>query len=113
MNTKEKKLIAKYRGEFKLAGFKSLCFNLEDGRRVLSSNTIQVVLKMVKEGEQKERGTNLGKILSQKSLKPFVDKEKGIRHFEPIVFYDKGVKINGFEAKTLVDVCNIYLALEK
>ena len=110
---KEKKLIAKYRGEFELVGFKSLCFNLEDGRRVLSSNSIQVILKMVKEGEQKKRGTNLGRFLSQKSLKPFVDKEKGIRSFEPIVFYDRGVKINGFKASTLVDVGNIYLALEK
>jgi hypothetical protein len=109
----EKKLIAKYRGILDLAGFKLPCFVLEDGTRLLSSNSIQVVLKMVKEGEQKKRGTNLGKFLSQKSLKPFVDKEKGIRHFEPIVFYDGGVKINGFKATTLVDMGNIYLSLEK
>ncbi|CAG8690560.1 1014_t:CDS:2 [Ambispora leptoticha] len=85
----------------------------KDGTRLLASNSIQVVLKMVEEGEQKERGTNLSKFLGQKSLKPFVDKEKNDRTFEPVVFYDKGVKINGFKATTLVDVGNVYLALEK
>jgi hypothetical protein len=109
----EKKLIAKYAGTLEMLGHKLKCFNLEDGSRYFASNSIQVVLKMVREGEQKERGTNLGKFLNQKSLKPFVDKQKCIRTFEPTVFYYKGVKINGYEATTLVDVCNIYLALEK
>jgi len=113
-NMEEKKRIVKYRGEFELAGFKLTCFNLEDGTRYLSSNSIQLVLKMVDKDDKQERGPKLKYFLNQKSLKPFVDEAKGGgTFFEPDVLYDGGVKINGFKATTLPDICNIYRALEK
>ena len=68
----------KYRGELDLNGLKIPCYVLNDGTRVLSGRGLQEALKMVDTEEGKQTaGTRLSRYLSQKSLKPFVDKYIG------------------------------------
>src|SRR6185312_7842905 len=102
----------KHKGELDLAGYKIPCYVLEDETRILSSSRMQDVLRMVDDSKQR-RGTRLKEYLSQKSLKPFVDKERKGGRFDPIICYDGGVKINGFEATVLPDICYVYLEAKK
>src|SRR5256885_9806094 len=101
----------KYPGELDLAGFKLPCFVLEDGTRVLSGRGMANALKMVGEVEKgKEKpGNILKKYLGQKSLEPFIYKEKTPEHFEPIICYIGGTKTHGYEATLLVDICDAFL----
>lgn len=52
----------------------------------------------------------MSRFLSQKSLQPFIDKGKRVDHFVPIICYDQNkIKIHGYEATLLADICNVYL----
>jgi hypothetical protein len=104
MNTEIKE--AKYKGELDLAGNKIDCYILEDGERYLSSKGMQYALKIVEKESQKKRGPRLKYFLAQKSLEPFLYKGKERSHFEPTVFYYKGIKINGCKATLLPDLCD-------
>jgi hypothetical protein len=94
---------AKYKGELDLAGFKLPCYVLEDGTRVLSNLGMQDAFKMTDEDDKQKSGSRLGRHLSQKSLQPFIYKEKSPGHYDPFVFYYGNQKINGNEATRLVD----------
>jgi hypothetical protein len=112
MNDKIKKV--KYKSE-KLAGFDLPCYVLEDGTRVLSGRGMQDALKMVDEvdeGSQKS-GTRLKRYLSQKSLNLFIYKGKKADHYDPIICYERGQKIHGYEATRLVDFCDGILEARK
>lgn len=118
MNTKEKNIEirkVKYKGELDLVGFKLPCFVLKDGTRVLSSRGMQEALKIVDENDRWKWSANrLGEFLSQKSLQPFINKEKGVGNFQPIICYDENnVRIHGHEATKLVDVCKAVLEARK
>jgi P63C domain len=116
MNTKEKNTEirkVKHRGKLDLAGFKLPCFVLEDGTRVLSSNSVQLALKMVDKDDKKERGPRLRKNLSQKTLQPFINQGEKGGHFDPILCYDGKIKINAYKATVLPDICDIYLEARK
>lgn len=105
----------KNRGELILGGLVIPCYVLEDGTRVLSSRGMQDALKMVDKAEDSKQksGTRLARYLSQKSLKPFIFNNKSEDHFKPIICYDKGHKINGYEATVLVDICDGILEARK
>lgn len=100
-----------HEGEIKLGDFSIACYVLEDGRRVLSGRTMQSALKMVDEPADGSRasGGTLDRILKQKSLEPFIYKDREGVHFEPIDCYKGNTKINGFEATILVDICDAFL----
>ena len=103
-NTETEKRKVKYRGEVKLLGFKSPCYVLEDGTRVLSTRGMQIVLKMTDESDKNSSGSRLGENLSQKSLQPFINKEKWVGDFTPIICYDENdVEIHGYKATMLFD----------
>src|SRR5438128_2583613 len=99
----------KCEGELDLAGFKLPCYVLEDGMRVLSTMGVQLALKMVDENDRQKSGSRLDENLNQKSLQPFIVNEKRPDGFKPIPCYKGGIKINGYEATVLPDICNIYL----
>ncbi|WP_302430918.1 P63C domain-containing protein [uncultured Alistipes sp.] len=105
----------KYRGELNLAGMIIPCYVLDNGTRVISGRGMQEALKMVDEAEEGRQtaGTRLSRYLSQKSLNPFIYKDKGEDHFKPIVCNDGGSKINGYEATVLVDICDAFLEARK
>lgn len=100
-----------HEGEIKLGDFSIACYVLEDGRRVLSGRTMQSALKMVDEPADGSRssGSTLDRILKQKSLEPFIYKDREGVHFEPIDCYKGNTKINGFEATILIDICDSFL----
>jgi len=110
-NTNTEKRKIKYEGELNLAGFKIPCYVLEDGTRVLSGRGMQETLKMVDETDEGKQasGARLKRYLSQKSLEPFIYKGKKVGHFDPIICYKGDAKINGYEATTLVDICDGFL----
>lgn len=104
-----------YKGELNLNGLTISCYVLEDGRRVLSGRGMQDALKMVdevEEGKQKA-GTRLKRYLEQKSLKPFIFKDKNEDHFKPIICQNDGAKIHGYEATVLADICDAFLQARK
>jgi hypothetical protein len=100
-----------HEGEIKLGDFSIACYVLEDGRRVLSGRTMQSALKMVEESVDgsKASGATLDRYLKQKSLEPFIYKDREGGHFEPIDCYKGNSRINGFEATILVDICDAFL----
>lgn len=102
----------KYRGELKLADLSIPCYVLEDGTRILSGRGMQEALKMVDDNE-KTSGHRILRYLGQKSLKPFIFREKTSGHFEPLICYDGNRQINGYEATVLVDICDGILEARK
>lgn len=109
------KRIIKYEGELDLAGFKLSCCVLEDGTRGLSIRGTQEVLGIVdKNDKQKWSANRLGEFLGQKSLQPFIYKEKGVGNFELIVCYNKNdVKTHIHEATMLIDIADGILEARK
>lgn len=95
-------------GELDLCGFKIPCYVLENGTRILSGRGMQESLKMV-DDKKITAGTRLNRYLDQKSLKPFIYKDKEVDHFKPIECYLGKQKINGYEATVLADICDAFL----
>ena len=100
-----------HEGEIKLGDFSIPCYVLEDGKRVLSGRGMQSALKMVDETleNKKTSGARLDRYLNQKTLEPFIYKDKEVDHFSPIDCYKGNQKINGFEATILIDICDAFL----
>lgn len=111
--TKPQNIICK--GEIELGGSIIPCYVLNDGRRVLSTAAVQLALKMVGDDSEgkPQRGARLSRYLNQKSLSPFIYREKDPRHFEPIFCLDGGTKIKGYEATVLADICEAFLEARK
>ena len=100
----------KYRGELNLGGMVIPCYVLEDGTRVLSGRGMILSLKMVDDDKKDDlSGTRLARYLNQKTLNPFIYREKTPGHFDAIICNDGGAKINGYEATVLVDICDAFL----
>ncbi len=113
-NNLSKGLRVKWKGELDLAGFKLPCFVLEDGTRILSSRSMESALKMIGENGEQERGPRLRRYLEQKTLQPFLYRgNKEGAHFDPIICYDGGTEIRGYEATRLADFCDGMLEARK
>ena len=102
----------KYKGELNLAGFSIPCYVLGDGTRVLSGRGMQEALKMVDDND-KSSGHRIIRYLNQKTLNPFIFKDKEPGHYEPLICYDGNKQINGYEATVLVDICDGILEARK
>lgn len=91
------------------------CYILEDGTRILSGRGMQEALKMVEDMDdgKQNSGTRLQRYLTQKSLEPFIYKDKAQDHFNPIECYNGTQKINGYEATVLADICEAFLEARK
>ncbi|MNU15306.1 P63C domain protein [compost metagenome] len=100
-----------HEGELNLGGMIIPCYVLDDGTRVLSGRGMQEALNMVDDTEDSKQkaGTRLNRYLEQKSLQPFIYKDKEPDHFEPIECYRGEQKINGYEATVLADICEAFL----
>ena len=104
-----------HEGILNLGGISIPCYVLQDGTRVLSGRGMQEALKMVDETEDGKQtaGTRLNRYLNQKSLNPFIYKDKELDHFNPIICYKGTQKINGYEATILADICEAFLEARK
>lgn len=100
------------KGELHSGDFSIPCYVLEDGRRVLSGRGMQEALKMVDDNKTAS-GHRILRYLNQKSLNPFIFKDKEPGHFEPLICYDGGAQINGYEAVVLIDICDGILEARK
>lgn len=104
----------KYRGILNLNGIVIPCYVLNDGTRVLSGRGMQESLKMVDVcNGKKSSGQRLNRFMSQKTLYPFISKYLSSGHLTPIICYDGGKKINGYNAEALADICDIFLQARK
>jgi len=104
-----------HEGKINLGGFSIPCYVLKDGTRILSGRAMQETLKMVDEEENGKQtaGTRLARYLGQKSLQPFIYKDKTADHYVPTICYKGTHKINGYEATVLVDICDAFLEARK
>lgn len=102
-------------GVLDINGMKLPVYVLEDGTRIISGREMQRSLNMVdaEDDAVKTSGARLSRYLNQKSLQPFIYKEKEPGHFEPIIAYKGKAKINGYEATILVDICDAFLEARK
>lgn len=109
-----KRLIT-HEGQIDVGGFKLSCFVLEDETRVISGREMQRALRMVDEDEEAAQtaGTRLSRYLNQKTLKPFIYKDKNEGHYNPIACFKGDAKINGYEATVLVDICDAFMQARK
>ena len=99
-----------HEGKLNLVGFEIPCYVLGDGTRVLSGRGMQEALCMVDTESGKEySGAQLPRFLGQKSLEPFIYKEKDPVHYKPLECYKGNQKINGYEATILADICEAIL----
>lgn len=85
------------------------CYVLENGKRVLSGRGMQKILNMT----ESDSGSRIDRYLTQKSLKPFIYKDKTAGHYTPIECYKGDQKINGYEAEILIDICDAFLEARK
>lgn len=95
----------KFSGEINLGDIIIPCYVLEDGRRVLSGRGLQESLRMTDDNKSAS-GHRLMRYLNQKTLNPFIFKDKDPGHFSPIECYNGEQKINGYEASVLIDICD-------
>jgi len=104
-----------HEGEINLGGFGIDCYVLEDGTRVLTGRGMESALKMVDElpDGQRNFGTRIDRYLAQKSLEPFIYREKERHHYDPIECYKGTIKVQGYEASLLVDICDAFLEARK
>jgi len=100
-----------HEGELHLNGLHIPCYVLEDGTRVLSGRGLQSALRLVEdEGKAEQRGGGkMGRILDNKSLKPFIYKDKDLAHFSPISCHLGKQSITGYEASVLSELCDAIL----
>ena len=99
-----------YRGVLDLNGMKIPCYVLGDNTRVISGRGMQEALKMVDVEDGKQTaGTRLTRYLNQKTLNPFISKYLDLDHFNPIICFDKGKTIHGYQAGILADICDAFL----
>ena len=106
-----KKVLCK--GEIVLGDNIIPCYVLEDGTRVLSGRGMQEALRMVDESGDKSSGHRMALFLGRKSLNPFVNKYLEVGTLNPLVCYDGNMKINGYKAEALADICDIFLEARK
>lgn len=104
----------KYEGVLELTSeLKLPCYVLDDGTRVISGRGMQNVLKMStgddSKSEEMRAGDNLTRFTRSKWFKELVTNDIGLAHFLPLVCYKGNQKINGYEATSLVDFCNLVL----
>jgi hypothetical protein len=109
MTKKNKLLKTTHYGELTLGNSQISCYVLEDGRRVLSGRGMQSALNL-----GKTRGQKIPQLVEVKQIKPFVSKELELGIFSPIEFETSGgFRAFGYEATTLVDLCDLLLESRK
>jgi hypothetical protein len=106
------KRIIIHEGELNIGGLNMPCYILDDGTRILSGRGMQnAIMPMLMEGKKEEEkpGGELTRFIASKWFNSLVDNNLDLEHFQPITCYKGNQKINGYEATTLADFCNLML----
>ena len=104
-----------HEGTLNLNGVEIPCYVLEDGTRVLSGRGMQGALKMVDDtlDSKQTSGARLYRYFNQKTLKPYIYKDKEPGHYKPIECLKGETRVNGYEATVLADICDAFLDARK
>ena len=95
-------------GSLEIGNAKIPCYVLDNGERILSTRGIMAGLQRRWRG-RKYAGTQLPVFLEANNLKPFIDVDL-LPVLTPVEFQtDKGIKSEGYRAKVLPEVCEVYL----
>jgi len=98
---------ATHQGDLPVGEVSLRCFVLEDGKRVVSGRTMTSAIGM------KGRGQGTTRIVTHKTLKPFINEDLALAIEHPIFFVGAGsIRTNptaGYEASTLVQLCEAVL----
>ena len=93
------------------------CYIDEDGTRVISGRGMQNALQLIPaddtKSEEMKSGGELARFTNRKWFKGLINNELDLVRFKPIICYKGNQKINGYEATTLVDFCNLILDARK
>lgn len=95
---------ATHKGLLPIGGVELPCFVLEDGTRVISGRGVTKAIGM------KGRGQGVARIVTNKTLKPFMDNDLALAIENPLVF-DSGAPLptQGYPADILVQLCETIL----
>jgi hypothetical protein len=99
----EKSLKAKFRGVLKIGDLEIPCFVTENELRVLSGRGMTGAVGM------KGRGQGITRILTNKTLKPFINDELELAIKNPLHITGFGLKTYGYEATVLLQICESIL----
>lgn len=106
---------ATHSGILILGGQEIECYNLADGRRVLRKTAVYKALGRSRPSGQDIRRANEQKLpvfMAQNNLTPYLEKEN-LQAIDLIIFKTStGIKIEGYDASLLPEVCRIYLNAE-
>jgi len=98
---------ATHQGILEIGNIKMPCFNLEDGKRVLSGRGMTKAIGM------KGRGQGVIRIVTHPALKPFINSDLDLAIRSPIKFIGAGSRKKkpnaGYEATILHDLCQAVL----
>ncbi|MES2983739.1 MAG: P63C domain-containing protein [Pseudomonadota bacterium] len=84
------------------------CYVTHDGQRLISGRGMQEALRLVDEGlpeSGQKPGSRMTRLLNNKNLRELIFKNKSADHFLPIRVRWKGIRINGYNAEMLADIC--------
>lgn len=108
---KIEKLKATHQGVIKINGKDIKCAVLNDGTRVLTSESLFETFEKSKKGTKnlKSQVTKLPYFLQSNTLKPYLNKEF-FQVTQPIIYINKrGKQVTGFKAQILPKVCSVLL----
>jgi general stress protein YciG len=90
-----------------LGGVEVDCYVTEHGDRLIAGRGVQDLLKLVDSDlpTVQKPGSRLTRLLNNATLKPLIFKNKPLDHFAPKKSRFQGVKINGYNAEMIVDIC--------
>ena len=103
--TKIKKVeSAPFKGKLHVGDITIPCFVLENGTRVISGRSLTTSIGM------KGRGQGVPRIVTHKTLKPFIPNDLSMAIQDPIKFYGVGNReTSGYEATVLQELCEAIL----
>lgn len=106
----DKKLKITHEGILTVGESEIPCYVLEDGTRVLSTAAMQRALSITTPESSKRTGSMIEKFLNGgKALKTFIESNNQARKIQTISCLYRNKSISAFEAKLLVDFCEIML----
>jgi P63C domain. len=98
-----------FSGELHIGDITIPCYVLKDGRRVLSGRGMQSALDL-----GQTRGQKIDRLVNNLSIKPLINKDVALGILKPIEFrVGGGVKAFGYEATSLVEICDVLLQAKK
>jgi len=112
---REKRKRITHEGELDINGLKIPCFVLDDGTRVLSGRGMQEALRIrdKPEDNKKRGGYILPTFFDSSAFKPLINNKLELAKSSPIICYKGNLKIHGYEATILADLCDLVLEARK